>query len=288
MKTKLFSLAALLLAGAAQGALAQDNGQDHDHGRGGPQAAPPTSPYSPERWRQAQPGPQGRPAPQPSQARPPQVQQPQVQQPQAAPRHAWHGGGPGVVQPQPQPPRPGGPPQGDRRFDDQGGPEGRHGGDHGPPHGGPGPGYGERPAPPPGGRPGYDQGHDWNRGHDNQGHDNQGHDNQGHDNQGHDWDRGRYDGPRWAPRAYPPVYNSPGRYRAWAWVPPPGYYHRAWRYGEYLPRPWLVPDYFIGEWWDFQLPEPPPGYEWVRVGYDALLVDAYSGQIVQVVRDVFW
>jgi Ni/Co efflux regulator RcnB len=33
---------------------------------------------------------------------------------------------------------------------------------------------------------------------------------------------------------------------------------------------------------------PPSGFDWVRVGYDAILVDAYTGQVVQVVRMVFW
>ena len=41
------------------------------------------------------------------------------------------------------------------------------------------------------------------------------------------------------------------------------------------------------DWWSYGLPEPPYGYDWVRVGPDALLVD-YSGRIVQVVRAVFW
>ena len=33
---------------------------------------------------------------------------------------------------------------------------------------------------------------------------------------------------------------------------------------------------------------PPPGFDWVRSGPDALLIDQFSGRIVQVVRNVFW
>ena len=95
-------------------------------------------------------------------------------------------------------------------------------------------------------------------------------------------------GPHWTPHRYPPIYRSPERFRAWAWEPPAGWYARSWRYGERLPRAWLTPDDFIDDWWDFGLPEAPPGYAWIRIGGDALLIDAYDGRIVQVVQDVFW
>jgi Ni/Co efflux regulator RcnB len=38
----------------------------------------------------------------------------------------------------------------------------------------------------------------------------------------------------------------------------------------------------------FDLPMPPRGYEWVRYGDDALLVNIRTGEIVDVVYDVFW
>jgi Ni/Co efflux regulator RcnB len=37
----------------------------------------------------------------------------------------------------------------------------------------------------------------------------------------------------------------------------------------------------------FELPAPPPGCVWVRYGDDALLVDADTGEIVEVVYDLF-
>jgi len=105
------------------------------------------------------------------------------------------------------------------------------------------------------------------------------------------WDRNRgdYHGqPRWERGRYPPVYRSQQRYRYGYYRPPIGYYSHSWGFGEYLPRGWYGQDYLLDSWWDYGLPYPPPGYDWVRVGDDALLVDRFTGQVVQVVRDVFW
>jgi Ni/Co efflux regulator RcnB len=253
MKSRLFSLAALLMTGAASGALAQGQPQIQN---GGPM-------WNAARQAQAHQGqhPQG----QPPQGQPPQGQPPQGQPPQ----HGPHGPPQGAPPARPgQPSRPGG----ERQNWSQPGP-GQRGPDHrdGDHHDG-----GQRDHWD-GDRRGGDH-RDWSR--------------RG-DNRGPDWNR--YDrggppprnAPRWAPRRYPPVYSSPSRYRAPYWRPPEGFYARAWRYGEILPRGWYGPDYALFDWWSFGLPEPPPGYEWVRVGADALLVDDY-GRIFQVVRAVFW
>ncbi|MCI3135238.1 RcnB family protein [Phenylobacterium aquaticum] len=63
---------------------------------------------------------------------------------------------------------------------------------------------------------------------------------------------------------------------------------RSWGFGDILPRGWWTPDYRLNNWWDYGLPIPPAGYDWVRVGDDALLVDMWSGRVVEVVYDVFW
>lgn len=103
-----------------------------------------------------------------------------------------------------------------------------------------------------------------------------------------DRDHDRRDRPQWERRRYPPIYNSPSRYRWSGWRSPPGFYVRSWRYGEILPRAWYGSEYRLTDWWSYGLPEPPYGYEWVRVGADVVLVDIYTGEIVQVVRLVFW
>ena len=66
------------------------------------------------------------------------------------------------------------------------------------------------------------------------------------------------------------------------------FYFRIWNYGEFLPSAWYGPDWYILDPWYYDLPLPPPGFDWVRVGDDAVMIDEYTGRIVQVVRDVFW
>ena len=128
---------------------------------------------------------------------------------------------------------------------------------------------------------------------------------------GRDWDRGRdgrdwndrrnwQDGRRWDDprrhqprtrydrRRYEPIWRSQQRYRGWVYRPPSGFYARSWVFGDVLPRTWWGPDYRILDWWSYGLPIPPAGYEWVRVGDDALLVDMFNGRVVQVAYDLFW
>lgn len=94
--------------------------------------------------------------------------------------------------------------------------------------------------------------------------------------------------PRWDRRSYPFAYVSPRRYRGSAYLPPSGFYSRSWVYGDLMPRSWFEERYWISDWWGLGLPMPPPGYVWVRYGADALLVDEFDGRVVQVVRMVFW
>lgn len=94
--------------------------------------------------------------------------------------------------------------------------------------------------------------------------------------------------PRWQPGRYPPVMWAHDRFRAGYYRPPYGYYSRAWGFGDFLPRPWFVRDYWLDDFLDFDLPYPPPGFVWVRVGPDALMIDRFTGRIVQVVHGIFW
>lgn len=105
------------------------------------------------------------------------------------------------------------------------------------------------------------------------------------------WDRDwndRYDrDSRWERGRYPSVYSSLNRYR-YAWRPPSGFYSRSWGYGDFLPRGWFGSGYWINDPWRFDLPQAPLGFGWVRSGDDALLIDQYTGRVVQVVRNIFW
>lgn len=103
-----------------------------------------------------------------------------------------------------------------------------------------------------------------------------------------DRDRRRGDRPYWSQGRYPFLYSSPRRYRVSPWRPPAGFYARSWRYGDHLPWGWYGSSYVLSDWWSYGLPWPPPGFDWVRVGSDALLVDRFTGRVVQVVRLLFW
>jgi Ni/Co efflux regulator RcnB len=260
MKAKMVGLMALLLAGAATGALAQER---HGHGgwRGGGEGGG---------WhgRDAGQAPQAPPAPQAQ----PAAQAPQAPAPQPPQAGGWRGGG-GAG--------PGWQGGGDRqrgewqgRGDRQGRVERYRGGDQP---------TTTAPAPSPerrdwsGERDGR---RDWNR--------DRGDRRDWNRNDGRrDWNRGGSVG-RWESGRYPHSYRSERRFRAPAWRAPRGYYSRAWAFGEILPYGWYGRDYWVDGWWDYGLPEPPPGYHWVRVGDDALLVDDFDGRIVQIVRDLFW
>ena len=74
-----------------------------------------------------------------------------------------------------------------------------------------------------------------------------------------------------------------GEYRA-----PQDYAYRRWSYGDRLPSEYYVRDYWLANFLNFGLMEPPDGYVWVRYGSDALLVDEHSGEVVQVVYNVFY
>lgn len=57
--------------------------------------------------------------------------------------------------------------------------------------------------------------------------------------------------------------------------------------GEEVPEFYRTGDRYIGDYWLFGLEVPPVGFEWIRWGRDALLVDVTSGEVLQAVRDVF-
>jgi Ni/Co efflux regulator RcnB len=90
-------------------------------------------------------------------------------------------------------------------------------------------------------------------------------------------DRGAYQHNFQAARSY-----HIGPYRR-----PVGWTAHHWGYGEVLPRAYWGPQYLIADYWLFALEVPPSGYEWVRDGNDALLIDTGSGTILQVEYGVF-
>ena len=47
-------------------------------------------------------------------------------------------------------------------------------------------------------------------------------------------------------------------------------------------------NYWINDPWMYRLPFAPPGYAWVRYWNDALLVDTWTGTVVDVIPGFFW
>lgn len=78
------------------------------------------------------------------------------------------------------------------------------------------------------------------------------------------------------------------RYQAGRYVAPRGYKARAWRKGERLPPGYYVSRYSIRDYNRYGLYAPPRGYQWTRVGNDAVLVGVTSGIVSAVVSQLFY
>ncbi len=75
-------------------------------------------------------------------------------------------------------------------------------------------------------------------------------------------------------------YAFPGGYGGWG--------NHYWRRGEFLPPVFFLPNYFINDYWSYGLWAPDYGYQWIRVGADALLINLATGQVVDVVPGVYY
>ena len=66
-----------------------------------------------------------------------------------------------------------------------------------------------------------------------------------------------------------------------------------WNYRPYQIGWRLWPSYYSSRYWindpyEYRLPYAPPGYRWIRYYDDALLVDTWNGQVVDVIYNFFW
>jgi hypothetical protein len=46
--------------------------------------------------------------------------------------------------------------------------------------------------------------------------------------------------------------------------------------------------YWINDPWEYRLPYAPPGFRWIRYWDDAILVDTFTGEAVDVIHNFFW
>jgi len=82
--------------------------------------------------------------------------------------------------------------------------------------------------------------------------------------------------------AYQHNFQASRSYRIGPYHGPRGWEGHHWGYGQVLPRPYWTSQYILADYWLFGLEIPPNGYEWVRVGPDAILVNVLTGEILKV------
>jgi len=91
----------------------------------------------------------------------------------------------------------------------------------------------------------------------------------------YDWQRYRY--------ANRNLYR-PGRY----YVPYRGHTYSRFSIGLFLSAPLYANRYWIADPWQYRLPPAYAGTQWVRYYDDVLLVDLYTGEVIDVIHDFFW
>jgi hypothetical protein len=101
------------------------------------------------------------------------------------------------------------------------------------------------------------------------------------------WNRGwrnddRYDWQRYR-TSNRSLFHS-GRYYA----PYRNYNYNRLSIGLFLDQLFYSQNYWIGDPWQYRLPAAPYGTQWVRYYDDVVLVDVYSGEVVDVIYDFFW
>jgi len=112
--------------------------------------------------------------------------------------------------------------------------------------------------------------------------------NRGNDRR--DFGRNDYRGNRnWS--QYHRAFNASHRFQfrgGARYVRPSGWYYRRWTFGDYLPGLFWASNYWINDWNYYDLMPPPAGTVWVRYGDDAVLIDRYSGEVIQVEYSIFY
>ena len=114
-------------------------------------------------------------------------------------------------------------------------------------------------------------------------------------NNGQRW-AGHNDGQRWSSQWRNDHRYDWQRYRArnqsifriGRYNDPFGWSYRRPSIGITLYAGYYQPDYWLDDPWQYRLPPVYGPYRWVRYYDDALLVDIYSGQVVDVIDNFFW
>ena len=91
----------------------------------------------------------------------------------------------------------------------------------------------------------------------------------------------RYDWRRWRDR-------HRSSFHIGVYYDPFGWNYRPYQIGWRLWPSYYRSRYWINDPWQYRLPYAPPGYVWVRYWDDAILVDRWSGEVVDVIHNFFW
>lgn len=82
---------------------------------------------------------------------------------------------------------------------------------------------------------------------------------------------------------------NPGIYRLQPYYSPyRGYRYQRLSIGFFLDSLFFSQNYWISDPWQYRLPDVYGPYRWVRYYDDALLVNVYTGEVVDVIHDFFW
>lgn len=96
------------------------------------------------------------------------------------------------------------------------------------------------------------------------------------------WRRdGRYDWHNWRDR-------HRSRFHIGIYYDPFGWGYQPYQIGWRLWPSYYGRQYWIDDPYQYRLPYAPPGTTWVRYWDDALLVDTYTGEVIDVIHNFFW
>lgn len=105
---------------------------------------------------------------------------------------------------------------------------------------------------------------------------------------GYDRRGGGYGGGYGGGRSFSYRGRSFSAFRARPYVFPRGYGYRRYALHAFLPALFLSSTWYLDDWAAYDLGPPPSAhFRWVRYGPDALLVDSYTGEVVDTAYGVF-
>lgn len=91
----------------------------------------------------------------------------------------------------------------------------------------------------------------------------------------------RYDWHNWRSR-------NRSLFRLGFYSDPFGWNYRPYSIGWRMWPSYYSRNYWLNDPWQYRLPYAPPGYRWIRYWDDAILVDTWNGQVVDVIYNFFW